>query len=117
VPVIYYTKASHHLLPAVVRAGANVLSVDWRIPLAEVRKNGRPARGPAGDLDPPIFVCPAEKIRQATLDIAAELSGHGHILILATGFLQTRRGKCAVVHSHRPASRASSSAAGGANRR
>ena len=88
VPVIYYTKASHHLLPAVVRAGANVLSVDWRIPLSEVRKLAGPRVALQGNLDPAILFAPAEKIRQATLDIAAELSGHGHILNLGHGILQ-----------------------------
>jgi uroporphyrinogen decarboxylase len=88
VPVIYYTKASHHLLPAVVRAGANVLSVDWRMPLTEVRKLAGPHVGLQGNLDPAILFGPPEKIRQATLAIAAELGGHGHILNLGHGILQ-----------------------------
>ena len=88
VPVIYYTKASHHLLSSVVRAGANVLSVDWRIPLQEVRKLAGPRVGLQGNLDPAVLFAPQEKIRQKTLDIAAELSGQGHILNLGHGILQ-----------------------------
>ena len=87
VPVIYYTKASHHLLPAVVKAGANVLSVDWRAPLGEVRRLAGPRVALQGNLDPAVLFGPAEKIRQSTLDIAAELDGHGHILNLGHGIL------------------------------
>jgi uroporphyrinogen decarboxylase len=87
VPVIYYTKASHHLLPAIVKAGANVLSVDWRIPLSEVRKLAGPRVGLQGNLDPPMLFGLPEKIRQSTLEIAAELGGHGHILNLGHGIL------------------------------
>ena len=88
VPVIYYTKASHHLLPAIVRAGANVLSVDWRIPLAKVRELAGPRVAVQGNLDPAVLFAPPEKIRQATLEIAAELGGRGHILNLGHGILQ-----------------------------
>jgi len=88
VPVIYYTKASHHLLPAIVKADANVLSVDWRVPLAELRQLAGPRVALQGNLDPAVLFAPAAKIRQATLDIAAELSGHGHILNLGHGILQ-----------------------------
>jgi uroporphyrinogen decarboxylase len=88
VPVIYYTKASHHLLPAIVRAGANVLSVDWRIPLAKVRELAGPCVAVQGNLDPAVLFAPPEKIRQATLKIAAELGGRGHILNLGHGILQ-----------------------------
>jgi len=88
VPIIYYTKASHHLLPAVVRVGANVLSVDWRIPLAELRNLAGPRVAIQGNLDPAILFAPQEKIRAATLDVVAELSGQGHILNLGHGILQ-----------------------------
>ena len=88
VPVIYYTKASHHLLPSVVKAGADVLSVDWRIPLSELRALAGPRVAVQGNLDPTILFGPPEKIREATLDIVAELGGHGHILNLGHGILQ-----------------------------
>jgi uroporphyrinogen decarboxylase len=88
VPVIYYTKASHHLLPAVIRAGARVLSVDWRVPLSELRGLAGPQVALQGNLDPAVLFAPQEKIRRATLDIVSELGGHGHILNLGHGILQ-----------------------------
>jgi len=88
VPVIYYTKASHHLLPAIIKSGANVLSVDWRVPLHEVRALAGPRIALQGNLDPAILFGPESKIRQSTLNIAAELNGHGHILNLGHGILQ-----------------------------
>ena len=88
VPVIYYTKASHHLLPSVVRAGADVLSVDWRVPLSEVRKLAGPRVALQGNLDPAILFASADKIRSATLGIVGELLGDGHIVNLGHGILQ-----------------------------
>ena len=87
VPVIYYTKASYHLLPSVVKAGADVLSVDWRVPLSAVRKLAGPRLALQGNLDPAILFGPQEKIREATLDIVSQLGGHGHILNLGHGIL------------------------------
>jgi len=88
VPVIYYTKASHHLLPAIVKAGANVLSVDWRVSLKELRTLAGSRVALQGNLDPAVLLGPKEKIRQATLDIVDELAGVGHILNLGHGILQ-----------------------------
>jgi uroporphyrinogen decarboxylase len=88
VPVIYYTKASHHLLTSVVKAGADVLSVDWRVPLHELRALAGPGVAIQGNLDPAILFGPHDKIRDATLGIVAELMGRGHILNLGHGILQ-----------------------------
>jgi len=88
VPIVYYTKASGHLLPAVVRAGANVLSVDWRVDLPELRKLAGPKVAIQGNLDPAVLFGPPEKIRTATLDCVAALQGRGHILNLGHGILQ-----------------------------
>jgi uroporphyrinogen decarboxylase len=87
VPVIYYTKASHHLLPALGRSGANVLSVDWRMNLREVRDSMGPRIALQGNVDPALLLGPPEKIRQATLNTMAALGGAGHILNLGHGIL------------------------------
>jgi uroporphyrinogen decarboxylase len=88
VPVIYYTKASHHLLPAVARSGANVLSVDWRVDLRELRKSLGPRIALQGNVDPAVLLGPVEKIRRVTSDTVAALGGTGHILNLGHGILQ-----------------------------
>lgn len=88
VPVIYYTKASHHLLPAVAQSGANVLSVDWRVDLSEIRKSLGSKIALQGNVDPAVLLGPAEKIRAVTQDTASSLGGQGHILNLGHGILQ-----------------------------
>jgi len=87
VPVIYYTKASSHMLPAVARSGANVLSVDWRVNLRELRESLGPRIALQGNVDPAVLFGPQEKIRSATLETIAALRGEGHILNLGHGIL------------------------------
>jgi uroporphyrinogen decarboxylase len=88
-PVIYYTKASHHLLPAVVESGANVLSVDWRVNLVELRKLGGPRVGIQGNLDPALLYAPQDVLQGKTTEILQQLGGVGHILNLGHGILPT----------------------------
>ncbi len=88
VPVIYYTKASQHLLPATARSGANVLSVDWRVDLAEIRSVLGPRIALLGNVDPAVLLGTPEKIRAVTLGAMASLGGEGHILNLGHGILQ-----------------------------
>lgn len=88
VPVIYYTKASNHLLPAVARSGANVLSVDWRVDLRELREQFGPRIAIQGNVDPTVLLGPPEEIRRATKEAMAALGGVGHILNLGHGILQ-----------------------------
>ncbi len=88
VPVIYYTRASQHLLPAVARSGASVLSVDWRVDLGEIRKMLGPKIVLQGNVDPAVLLGPPQKIRDVTLATIGSLWGRGHILNLGHGILQ-----------------------------
>ena len=87
-PVIYYTKASSHLLSAVARSGANVLSVDWRVNLRELRDELGPRIALQGNVDPAVLFGPQEKIRSVTQETIFALRGEGHILNLGHGILQ-----------------------------
>lgn len=88
VPIMYYTKASNHLLPAVARSGANVLSVDWRVDLRELREQSGPRFAIQGNVDPAVLLGPPDEIRRATKEAMAALGGVGHILNLGHGILQ-----------------------------
>jgi uroporphyrinogen decarboxylase len=90
VPVIYYTKASNHLISAIPRSGATVLSVDWRADLAALRKTLGPKIALQGNVDPAVLLGPTDKIRTATQSALSALNGKGHILNLGHGiFKQT----------------------------
>jgi uroporphyrinogen decarboxylase len=86
-PVIYYSKASHHLLEGVAQTGAEVLSVDWRVNLAEWRAKLGPGIALQGNLDPAILFSSSENIVSSTKNILQQLGGQGHILNLGHGIL------------------------------
>jgi uroporphyrinogen decarboxylase len=87
-PVIYYTKAAHHLMPSLAHSGANVLSVDWRVDLPALRKTLGPRIALQGNVDPAVLFAPQTEIRRITQETAASLNGAGHILNLGHGILQ-----------------------------
>jgi uroporphyrinogen decarboxylase len=90
-----------------------VLSVDWRVDLAEIRKMLGTKIALQGNVDPAVLLAPHEKIREATLGAINSLSGHGHILNLGHGILQQtpvenaqlfiETGQRALLHHARPA--------------
>ena len=90
-PVIYYSKGTNHLLDSISRLGADVLSVDWRIDLADARSICRKRSGPPfavqGNIDPSVLLGPIEGIRRAVQQAIAKTGGTGHILNLGHGIL------------------------------
>lgn len=88
VPAIYYTKASNHLLLAAADSGADVLSVDWRVDLRELRKTLGPKIALQGNVDPAVLFAPESTIRRVTQEALTALGGVGHILNLGHGILQ-----------------------------
>ena len=88
VPVIYYTKAANHLILAAADSGADVLSVDWRVDLRELRRTLGPRIALQGNVDPGALFAPPDAIRRMTQDTVAALGGVGHVLNLGHGILQ-----------------------------
>ena len=86
-PVILYTKAAGHLLSSLEKTGANVLSVDWRIDLAEARRSLKYKVGLQGNIDPIVLLSGEETARQAARAAIEKTQGIGHILNLGHGIL------------------------------
>jgi uroporphyrinogen decarboxylase len=81
VPLIYYVNGGGHLLPAMADLPVDVLSVDWRQPLSQVRKIVGD-RVLQGNLDPAALLAPIPEIQRRTAEVIEEGRGGGHIVNL-----------------------------------
>jgi uroporphyrinogen decarboxylase len=86
-PVILYTKSASHLLDSLALTGADVLSVDWRIDLAEARRTLGDGFALQGNVDPAVLLGTEAGVRQAARDAVEKTRGVGHILNLGHGIL------------------------------
>ena len=86
VPLIYYINGGLHLLPALAELPVDILSVDWRVPLSEVRKTTG-SKVLQGNLDPAALLAPIPEIERRTRAVIEQGRGGGHIVNLGHGIL------------------------------
>lgn len=90
VPRIVFARGSSHLFPALAELPAEVLSVDWTLPLSEARKIAGPRKVLQGNLDPAALLAPPDEIERLTARVLEEGAGGPHIVNLGHGiFKQT----------------------------
>ena len=88
VPTIHFGTGTATLLPAMARAGGDVIGLDWRIPLDDGWALVGEDRGVQGNLDPAVLLGPWERAEAAALDVLARAGGRpGHIFNLGHGVL------------------------------
>jgi len=88
VPVIYFGVDTASLLPAMRETGADVLGLDWRVPLDEAWRNLDYVVAVQGNLDPITLFAEPELIRQRVHQILAQAAGRpGHIFNLGHGIV------------------------------
>jgi uroporphyrinogen decarboxylase len=88
VPVIYFGVDTASLLPSMRETGADVLGLDWRIPLDQGWKAVGHAVAVQGNLDPITLFAPPEILHARVAEILAAADGRpGHIFNLGHGIV------------------------------
>ncbi|MGH7124975.1 MAG: uroporphyrinogen decarboxylase family protein, partial [Stellaceae bacterium] len=88
VPRIHFGTSTTGLLRLIATAGADVVSLDWRVALDEGWRRVGPARGVQGNLDPAAMLAPREVMVEAAQDVLRRAGGRpGHIFNLGHGVL------------------------------
>jgi uroporphyrinogen decarboxylase len=88
VPVIYFGVDTASLLPAMRSTGADVLGLDWRVPLDVAWESIDHACAVQGNLDPITLFAPQDLIRDRVRGILAQAAGRpGHIFNLGHGIV------------------------------
>jgi uroporphyrinogen decarboxylase len=87
-PVIYFGTDSATLLPLMKQTGADVIGLDWRIPLDEGWNSIGPRGAVQGNLDPVLLFADWKELKCRTEDILRRAGGRpGHIFNLGHGIL------------------------------
>ncbi|HZS05795.1 MAG TPA: uroporphyrinogen decarboxylase [Blastocatellia bacterium] len=91
VPAILYVNGCSHVLEMMAQSGANVLSLDWRIDIAEARRRleaaGFENLAVQGNLDPCALLGTPETIAASVHDILVKAGPVGHIMNLGHGIM------------------------------
>jgi uroporphyrinogen decarboxylase len=88
VPRIHFGVGTGELLAAMAEAGADVVGVDWRIPLDEAARRAGGTHPVQGNLDPAVLFADPASIESEVLRIAAEgRRAPGHVFNLGHGVL------------------------------
>jgi len=106
VPVIYFGTDSATLLPSMKETGADVVGLDWRIPLDVGWQSLGPKGAVQGNLDPVLLFADWKELKARAEDILRRAAGRpGHIFNLGHGILpetpvENVKALCAFVRDH-----------------
>ncbi|MEU0085276.1 uroporphyrinogen decarboxylase [Streptomyces sp. NPDC006274] len=90
VPRIHFGVGTGELLGLMGEAGADVVGVDWRVPLDEAVRRVGPGKALQGNLDPAVLFSTPEAVRAKTREVLDAAAGlEGHIFNLGHGVLPT----------------------------
>jgi uroporphyrinogen decarboxylase len=87
VPRIVFGVGTGELLHALGSCGADVVGVDWRVPLDEARRRVGDAVALQGNLDPAACLAPWDVVVAKADDVLARGGGRGHVFNLGHGVL------------------------------
>ena len=88
VPIIYFGTDTATLLPAMKETGAQVIGVDWRIPLDQAWQSLHFEGAVQGNLDPVVLFADQKELRARASAILQQAGGRpGHIFNLGHGIL------------------------------
>ncbi|GAA3846856.1 uroporphyrinogen decarboxylase [Streptomyces sp. WAC07094] len=88
VPRIHFGVGTGELLGLMGEAGADVVGVDWRVPLDEAARRVGPGKALQGNLDPAILFAPKEAVEAKTREVLEAAAGlEGHVFNLGHGVM------------------------------
>ncbi|GAA3259954.1 uroporphyrinogen decarboxylase [Nonomuraea helvata] len=88
VPRIHFGVGTGELLGVLGEAGADVVGVDWRVPLDEAARRVGPGKALQGNLDPAVLLAPWEVVERKAREVLRQgRAAEGHVFNLGHGVL------------------------------